>query len=155
MEKNYSQTLKEVSCILKNMPNEDLEKLPKKLIEIIEKNKDEEYEFKINETLPIEKQNIKRETMAYMVMLYYNYWCQTVEEKLLLEKKLNSNEKAYEEIIKEKYSYDKMFKKNNNIENGEEIIKENQTQTKDIIKVEDKWYKKIFNKILKIFRRKI
>lgn len=153
MTNNYSQTLTEVSCILKNMPNEDIKKLPKKLIESIEQNKDKNYDFKIDETLPMEKQKMKRETIVYMTMLYYNYWCKTQEEKDNLKEKLKLNEKNHEQFMAEKYSYDKIFKNKERL-NSEEEIKEEQIQTKDIIIIQEKWYKKIINKILEFFRRK-
>ena len=62
MNNNYSKAYVEVLEILKYIPKEDLEKVPKDIMYTLEKCADKEYIFKINKSVPFEAQNLMEET---------------------------------------------------------------------------------------------
>ena len=110
MTKEYTETLTEVSEILKNMDEKDINKIPKSIINYINKNKSNEYNFKIVPGIPFEEQKIKRETLALLAMFSLYYWCENPEEKNNLYKKFVENERIEEEEKRRKYNPDDLFK---------------------------------------------
>ena len=89
---SYRKTLTDVSFILKNMPSKDVQSLPKKLIDFIEQNKDAEYVPLIDTSKNISKQNLAKETLSFLAMIYWNYWCEDSFEKDDLRKVFDRNE---------------------------------------------------------------
>ena len=82
---NYPKAYKEVYDILKNIPKEDLEKIPENVLKTIEEKKDDNYNFEFSGN--IENQELLKETRALLATIYKNYWANT-EEKGLIEEKI-------------------------------------------------------------------
>lgn len=82
---NYPKAYKEVYEILKNIPKEDLEKIPENVLKTIEEKKDDNYNFEFSGN--IENQELLKETRALLATIYKNYWANT-EEKGLIEEKI-------------------------------------------------------------------
>ena len=143
-----TEALTEVDVILGLMPKEDFIKIPNGLKKFIKTRKSQSYIPNIEKNIPLYKQNLKQDTKTLCSLIYRSYLC-SKEEKISLEQKdkeiLIQNEK---ELI-EKYNPDNIFKnkKTTVVEN----IKEQHTEM--IEYKERKWYKKIFDKIFKIFKR--
>lgn len=125
MKEKYRQALSEVYIILKNTDEEIRNKIPDKFIEFIKNNMDNNHKFEIEPGKELVEQNLMLETKQILALIYRDYIC---EEK---------------ESSKNKEKYDINFNKTSNLEKLEliEVSKE-------------KWYKKIINKILKIFNIK-
>ena len=132
------------------MPDELTNKIPSKFKEMLEDERDKEYNPNIQE--PLEKQKLKNETIIILGLIYRDFLCPTDEKRRLQEKdarELQKVQKAIEEEIREKYNPDDIFK------NKREIKDEEITEEKSLTVVkEEKWYQKIFNLIKGIFRRK-
>ena len=129
MTKEYTETLTEVSEILNNMEEKDINKIPKSIINYINKNKSNEYNFKIVPGIPFEEQKIKRETLALLAMFSLNYWCESEEEKRELYNKFAENERIEEEEKRKKYNPEDLFKIKKN--DKEQITNNKSTKEKE------------------------
>ena len=96
MVTTYEMAYVEVLAILKNYLKEDeFNKIPKEKIDFLEKNKDCNYIFNINNELPIEKQSISKKAKAILVILYRDYFANE-QQKGILKQILELNDKIKE-----------------------------------------------------------
>lgn len=116
MENTYAKACTEVLVLLENyLSEEEYEKIPKERIAHYKEYMDKNYEYKINEELSLEEQNISNKANSMIVALYREYFA-TEEEKTKINEILDLNERKID-AQKEKVD---IFKQNN--------IKENTTQ---------------------------
>lgn len=92
----YKQSLREVHTILNNTSLKDLMKIPVPFIRFIEENEDKNYEPIINFNTPLETQNLKKDTLNILSMLYLTYWCENEEQKNIFQRLLTKNEEIYQ-----------------------------------------------------------
>ena len=92
----------ELSEILKMMEPKEVNKIPKKLLEVIEKEKSNTYIPNYSSKIELNSQNIKKETLAMLALLYINYWCEDENEKKEYLKLIEENEQKYRQQIREK-----------------------------------------------------
>ena len=118
MTTNLKIAYAEVDEILKNLDDSYVEKIPKKVIDLIKEQKDNEYKVEIRFDIPLKEQKIKRETLVILSVLNLNYWCNEDEKKIFLDE-LAKNEKEKKELEK-KYSVDNLFKSNTRINNNKQ-----------------------------------
>jgi hypothetical protein len=145
MNEIYANAYQEVIEVLKYTKKEDLIKIPKFKIDMYKKYMNKNNGFKIDKTKSLEEQDISNEAKAILANLYKDYWA-TDYEKQRIEAKENYD---LEQIAKEKYSTDNLFKKR---EVKTETISHNENSM--IIAKEEKWYIKIFNSIKNFFSKK-
>jgi len=139
IKKAYS----EVYEILKMVDKEYFDRIPKKFVEFLEREKDNNYIPNINENIPLEEQKLLNDTINILAMIKLDYWCSSEEEKSELLKLLNENEKKHRENINEKYNPENIFEKTTNREN------------KDLVEVkEKKWRKKFWDMFRNILKRR-
>lgn len=105
------QAYTELCAVLKYMPNEYVKEIPKKIIKLFQSERLENYEPNINELNPLDKNYLSRKTMVLIAMLNYQYWCPNRKIKKDLYKRYLSNNDEYQKEIEEKYSLDKLLKK--------------------------------------------
>lgn len=149
---NSKRTYSEIFEILNILGKEAIDKLPNKLYYLIDEERDKEYKPDLlNENGLIDETKISQETVALFAVLNMEYFIKDEEEKRELSNIYRENEQNYRTKLREKYNPDDLFKNNkivnknhNNSQNQESLIKYE----------EDKWYKKIFNMMKKIFKRK-
>lgn len=108
------QAFSEVKCILDFLPMHYTEKLPKKLLNIINSLYDEKFKIKINPNIELKNQNFTEDTKNIIAVLKYNYWCKNDEEKENLARMFKENEDKYQENLREKYNPDNIFKNRKN-----------------------------------------
>ena len=143
MINNYPKAYKEVLEIIKYLPKEEYERIPKEKIEFFEKNCDKEYNFIFNISKTLEEQEFLRETNAIIVTLFRDYFA-TDTQKEKLERILVENEQKYQEELRKKYNPDDIFKK-------QEKVYQKPIENEDIQMIEVKeenMLQKIFNKII-------
>lgn len=145
MNEIYANAYQEVIEILKYTKKEDLVKIPKFKIDMYKKYMNKNNNFKIDKTKTLEEQNISKKAKAILANLYRDYWA-TDYEKQRIDAKENYD---LEQIAKEKYSVDNLFKK-------KEIKQENvlNNETNMVVVEKEKWYKRLFESIKKIFNFK-
>lgn len=142
----YQQALKEIYIILGFMEDKYIEKLPNKLIRFIKENMDLSYEDNINESIPIDKQSLKKDTKILLSLMYRNYWCDEDTKKKLMQEDMQYKRK-YEQELYEKYNPEGLFKNKN------KVIKINEDE-KQLILTKGSFFKKIINKIKSFFKDK-
>ena len=79
------QAYSEIDAFINLLPEEEKRKIPKDMQEFFKTQKDKEYKKEIYINIPIEKQNLKEETLALIALLYIKYICENEEEKRNLE----------------------------------------------------------------------
>lgn len=144
------QAYSEVNEFLELIGEEMRNKIPLKLRNFFKREMDQNYISTINTKIPIKEQNLKRKTIVIIAGLNLQYWCKGDRKKELLEIYSN-NEKKYQEELREKYNPDDVFKRN--IKSAEEdsfFIDNMQLSVVEGMK----WYKKIFEKIMKFFHKR-
>ena len=73
MTKIYQQAFSEVNEILSYLSKENYNKIPKEVIDAIEENKDDDYVFFIDTTIPFEEQELLEESKAILFNIYKDY----------------------------------------------------------------------------------
>lgn len=145
MSDNINKAYSEVYEILQLLDVEFTSKLPKKFIEFIEKEKDNEYITNIAPNIPLEEQNLLEDTINILAMLKLDYWS-TEDEKQELLSILNQNEVDYQAELNEKYKPENIFK------NRQSIKQDSNIQETSIALIKDKnFILKLFEKIRNMF----
>lgn len=137
MINTYSRAYKEVLVLLKYyLTEEDYNKIPKEKIKFFEKNADNNYNYKIDETKSYEKQQVSQKANSIIVSLYRDYFTND-EEKKKLEEILKLNDLKVNKIKAENIK---------NVKNKFEIKEEGKEKNdEDLHPIEKK--ENIFQKI--------
>ena len=80
--KAYKETLE----ILKYVPKREYNKIPKYIIENMEKEQDLQYDYEVTEFKNFEQQKMLRETEAILLVLFRDYWATEEQKKWIVEK---------------------------------------------------------------------
>lgn len=98
------QTYSEIDAFLRILDDSTVNKIPLKLREFFQREKDKNYIKEIKTDIPISEQNLKEETLAIIALLNLKYWCDDEQEKTRLKKVYEENEKKYQSGLKNKHS---------------------------------------------------
>lgn len=145
MEENYHKAYKEVIEILKYVPQESVNKIPKTMLETFEKKMDKDYVFNVDINKSFKEQNLLEETKDIFSVIFRDYWATPYQRERIKAKEKYDRQKIEEEKAN-KYNPDDIFKnkeKDNVVENNNlpvEIKKEN-------------FFKKLISFIKKIIRK--
>ena len=150
MENSLSKAYAEVLLILSYMEQKYADMIPKKLLELFNEEKDQNYQPDINPKISLAEQNLQRKTLALLAMLNLNYWCKDENEKKELLKMYAENDKKIEAEMRERYNPDNLFKTRKKVEQNDEAKEES---TEIIEYKEQNIFKKILNKIMKFFKK--
>ena len=140
MNNTYSLSYVEVLEILKHIPKENYEKIPKEKIEFYENNKDKNYIYIYNPVNP----KILRKTDAILINLYKNYIAKD-DEKEKINHILKLNEMKNEQEKQENFDLNNIFN------NKKSEIKNNNVDILPVEKKRETRFKKFIDKIKKIF----
>lgn len=150
----YAKAYTEVLEIIKYLPRDEYSKIPRNLIEQYKNNMDKNYCFYINPEIALEKQNISKEALSIIIILFRDYFA-TDKQKEILKILLRQNEEKKDEERRERYNPDNIFT-NKNKKINRILDSNSQTQEKNTSLVEYRkqiWYRKIFNIIKSFFGR--
>lgn len=136
----------EVYQVLNLLGNEYIDKLPSSLIDMLKEKRRIDYTPQYTEDIPLNKQNMKKETMAIIALLYLNYWCEDENEMLEIKQILKNNEDKYQLELREKYNPDDLFKKYSS-QQEENVI----TNGVAMVEYKEPLFKRFINKIKNIF----
>ena len=84
------------------MPQYDIEKIPREIIEMMKNKKDNTHQFSVRITDDFSKLNILDETEAIFINFYRDYWA-TLEQRDKIIAKQNYDIQAFEGRKMEKY----------------------------------------------------
>lgn len=149
MEKKYARAYTEVLEILKHIPQEEFDRIPKSEIQFYEDNCDKNYKYEYNQNITVDKQIISREANTVIVAIYMNYFANE-KQKGIIEKILKQNSIEAEKSKAEKYDIDKIFEKNKEQNVADKSNSDNLPV--DISKKES-FITKIINKIKSLFKK--
>lgn len=144
----YSNSLYQINEIIKYMAPNLKARIPKRILSYIETNKSKEFDWQIDKTLPLEKQDLLQTTKEILTVLYKDYMCNDVE-RIKLEEKLNDNERKYQEELRQKYNPDNIFKD----KTKEVVDKITVNEKTSVVTYKESFFSKIINKIRLIFHK--
>ena len=117
LDKSFSKAATEVLEILNYVEDEEFNKIDKTFINMLEKCKDENHEFKINKNDDFNSLVLTQKTNDLLAYIYRKYWANEEEKKefdeLLIKKDDNNKSESineynklieYDENVKEKTS---------------------------------------------------
>ena len=149
------QMYEEVYEFINLLDIEYIDKIPKKMIDFIEEQMDKNYRKNINPYKNISEQNLRTDTIEFLLMLNLKYWCDGDERQELL-KLYNENEAKYQNELKEKYNPDNIFR--NNKQEHDKIQKQStaheNTEDMYMIEIKENIFQKIIKKIKTFFEKK-
>lgn len=84
----YVNAYSEVLEIIKYIPKEEYNKIPKKTIELFETKANEYYKFSYNPEKTLDEQNVSKRAKAIIAILFRNYWAtESQKEKIITKQK--------------------------------------------------------------------
>lgn len=156
MEDNYSKAYKEIVEILKYVPEESVNKIPKEMRDMFEAEQLKTYNFQIDTEKPFEKQELLEETKAILSNIFRDYWATDYQKARIIEKE-NQDREEWERQKREKYNPNDIFKNRNTTTNDNNISQDIQEQLNEEynknlpMEVKENFYKKIINFFKKLF----
>lgn len=144
----YEKCLVQVYEILNHLEDEELLKIPEKIIKNIEEKKDKDYIWRYDETKDLLNQEIDRKTVAILSYINTNYLLNEEEKVIVMQLHENNTEKLLSKIGSVN------FNKPNVNESVKEIEKND--ISKLLVEVDKtKWYEKIWKKLKKYLKYKM
>lgn len=137
---NRNNAYTEVYTILQDLNEEEFNKIPAEIIETIEVNRNEEYEYELDAELELKEQPMLPETKAILFNLFRDYLATPEQREKII--RMQNEERQKNELKKSKMYSTDVF------ENKEE--KKIETPEKEIVqlvKYKENIFKKILNKI--------
>lgn len=140
----YIKAYTEVNCLLAYLPQSYIEKLPKKLIDLIKNQSNEKFNIDIDTNKSLLEQNFSAKTKDLIAVIKYNYWSSD-EQKKQLKSMFCDNENKYQKELLEKYDPNNIFEKK---ENCIEDIESTNINVQ-LIPYKENIFKRFINKIKK------
>lgn len=92
MEDNYSKAYKEIVEILKYVPEESVNKIPKDMRDMFEAEQLKTYNFQIDTEKTFEEQELLEETKAILANIFRDYWATDYQKARIIEKENQDRE---------------------------------------------------------------
>lgn len=141
---NRKNAYAEVYTILQELNEEEYNKIPPEVIETIEKNRNEEYEYFLDDELELKDQPMLPETKAILFNLFRDYLA-TPEQKAKIIR-MQSEARQKNELKKQQ-----MYSNNVFANKTRENITANNNEIMQIVEYKENIFKKILNKIKSFF----
>lgn len=145
----YKKAHVELYEIIKNITEKEKLKIPETFINNLVKNSDDNYIFQYDKSKNILEQNLMNETKALLIQMYIKYIAPEEEKELWKD----YNRICLNDIEKEKnnkYNYENLFKDQYN---SVKPINKTVTNELSLVEYKESILKKIWNKILSIFKK--
>lgn len=143
IDDNKREIFSQVDAFLEMIDEKYRNKVPQKLRDLYKEYKKPGYNPVYSKEIPIEDQDIKKESIDMIGLLHLNYWCETEEQKQELRNIFYENEKKHQEKLRERYNPDKIFER-----------KEENLEEKHMVEYKESFYVKIINFIKKLLKKK-
>ena len=144
---NRKNAYAEVYTILQELTEEEYNKIPPKVIKTIEANRNEEYEYELDDELELKDQPMLSETKAILFNLFRDYLA-TPEQKAKIIRM--QNEARQKNELKKQQMYNTDVFANRQKENFSKPANE----TMQIVEYKESIFKRILNKIKSFFIKK-
>lgn len=110
MEDNYPKAYKEVIEILNFVPQESVDKIPQKIINVFKLKMDENHNFTVDINKNFEQQHLLEETKAIFANIFRDYWATPYQKEKIKEKE-KLDRQILEEQKRQQYNPEDLFKK--------------------------------------------
>ena len=138
----YEKAIVEVLEVIDHMEPDVTRKIPPEVIKALIQRMDAKYNFVYDESKNLSEQNLSADAQTLLATIFIKYLA-TPEEK-----------KQFKELINKTANFN--LNKNIPSESTINISKDNLQVTTDVALVKpEKWYHKLFNKILSFFRHRV
>ena len=144
---NRKNAYAEVYTILQELNEEEYNKIPPEVIKTIEANRNEEYEYELDDELDLKDQPMLSETKAILFNLFRDYLA-TPEQKAKIIRMQNEARQKNELKKQQMYNTDVFANK------PRENQSSNNNETMQIVEYKENFFKKILNKIKSFFIKK-
>ena len=141
---NRKNAYAEVYTILQELNEEEYNKIPPEVIKTIEANRNEEYEYELDDELELKDQPMLSETKAILFNLFRDYLA-TPEQKAKIIRMQNEARQKNELKKQQMYNTDVFANK------PKENQSSNNNETMQIVKYKESFFKRILNKIKSFF----
>lgn len=140
----YTKSLVEVCEVMKYLDEKEIEKIPIDVINMINDNKDNSYQWTYDETKELKDQKLSRTTIAIISYINMEYLLNE-RQKEYMNNLHRENQVKLENKKMQDYNYNNIFKNK---------IKEPKIEKQALIKVdEEKWYEKLLKKLRNFFKK--
>ena len=153
MTDTYARAYVEILEIIGKMDQDYKSRIPTKVIEFFETNKDTNYRYDIDEMKENGNMAFSQKTIDLLAMLELKY-LSTEEEKELLNRALEKNEIEYQKTIHEKYNPNSIFKEDDTEEKPEEISASMEEYKESFFTKIKKWFRRTFKLIVNMRKGK-
>ena len=143
---NRKNAYAEVYKILQELNEEEYNKIPPEVIETIEANRNEEYEYELDNELELKDEPMLPETKAILFNLFRDYLA-TPEQKAKIIRMQNEARQKNELKKQQMYNIDVFANRQK-----EDKVQTNSEKTQ-IVKYKENIFKRILNKIKRFFSR--
>ena len=144
---NRKNAYTEVYTILQELNEEEYSKIPPEVIETIEANRNEEYEYGLDDELELKEQPMLPETKAILFNLFRDYLASPEQKAKIIRMQ---NEARQKNELKKQQMYNTDVFANKPKENQSS----NNNETMQIVEYKENFFKKILNKIKSFFIKK-
>ena len=141
---NRKNAYAEVYTILQELNEEEYNKIPPEVIKTIEANRNEEYEYELDDELELKDQPMLSETKAILFNLFRDYLA-TPEQKAKIIRMQNEARQKNELKKQQMYNTDIFANK------PKKNLAENSNETMQIVEYKESIFKRILNKIKSFF----
>ena len=141
---NRENAYTEVYTILQELNEEEYNKIPPEVTQTIEANRNEDYEYQLDDELELKDQPMLPETKAILFNLFRDYLA-TPEQKAKIIRMQNEARQKNELKKQQMYNTDVFANKTR------EDITENNKETMQIVKYKENIFKRILSKIKSVF----
>lgn len=148
----YANAMREVLEYLKGINDEDVAKISAKFMDFLNENASKEFVCEFDYNKPLAELKISQEAKAIIGVIYYNFWCETEQQRRDFLALLDDNEKVYQEELHEKYNAESIFDVPPKIDSDKETLEN--TSGKDLVtKNNIRWYKRLFRCFRQLFKK--
>ena len=144
MEITYEKALAEAFAVIMKLEFSDIQKIPDEFLNTLKNNMDQEYYTTLNIDEEYIDNNLSEDTKGILGLVYRDYLTDESERKELVEGE-NKSEEEYQEVLRDMFQSDLLFKNNDTNEEKKEVKQE----VRMIKQEELKWYEKLKIKIKK------
>lgn len=153
MEDNYAKAYKEIIEILKYIPEESVNKIPREMIEMFKTKQLVTYDFKIDTEKTFEEQELLEETKAILANIFRDYWATDYQKAKIIEKE-NQDREECERQKRERYNPNEIFKNKQQDINVQKNLNENYNSKLPIEVQKQNIFQKLIVFIKKILQKK-
>ena len=143
---NRKNAYAEVYTILQELNEEEYNKIPPEVIKTIEANRNEEYEYELDDELELKDQPMLPETKAILFNLFRDYLA-TPEQKAKIIRMQNEARQKNELKKQQMYNTDVFANK------PKENLTANNNETMQIVQYKESVFTRILNKIKSFFKK--